>query len=83
MNSVVLVRLSERGLEVTAVPFEAPVGQAVGPGNQRRPMRAVADRIERIGVEHRPIADEVLPNPAADLDNRRRLLTVSDFVLLA
>jgi hypothetical protein len=68
---------------IDSVEAVAAVGEAVGPGDQRRPVGAVADRPERIGIEDRPAADLVLAHPAADLDDRRPLLAVGDLVLLA
>jgi len=45
-------------------------------------VRAVADRAHRVRVEHVAISDGVLPDPAADLDDRPPLILEGDLMLL-
>ena len=83
MNRVALLGLAQRNRMVGAIEAVGAVGQTVGPWDQRRAVGAVAHRVERIGVEHRPVCDLVLPDPAADLDDHGSLRAVGDLELLA
>jgi hypothetical protein len=67
-------RLAEGELVLDSVEAVMTVGEAVGPGNQDGAVGAVTHRVPRIGVQHRPAADGVRANAAADLHDRRALL---------
>ena len=83
VDRVALGRLGQGNLVIDSVEAVAPVGKAVRPGDQRGPVGTVADRVEGIGIEHRAPVDGVFPDPAADLDDRRALISVGDLELLA
>ena len=76
-------RLGQGELALDAVEAVAPVGQAVRPGREHGPVGAVAEIADVVGLEHGTLAVEVLPDPAADLDDRRPLAARCQLELLA
>ena len=77
-----LGRLAQRQLMLDALEAVAAVGEPVWPRDQRRSMRAVADVLDRVGLQHLPLADGVFAHAGADLDDRGALLAASDLELL-
>jgi ribokinase len=83
VDRVALLRLGQRDLILDAVEAVAAVGEAVGPGDQGSSVGAVADRPDRVALEHGSVPGQVLAHSATDLDDRRSLLAMSDLVLFA
>src|SRR5581483_10757083 len=83
VDGVLLGRLVEGELIVVAVESVAAVAEPVRPWHQHGAVSAVADRLERVGLEHVAPAVAVGADAAADLDDGRALLAVDDLELLA
>src|SRR5512142_2440084 len=83
VDGVVLVRFGEGDLVVRSSEAVAAVGETVGPGNQRGAMGAVAHLPGRVGLQHVTVARAVAADAAADLDDRRVLVTGADLELPA
>ncbi len=71
-----VLRFGEGGLQVAAVPLEAPVTQSVRPRHERLTPATRAHLVARIAVEHGPTADRVGPKTAAHLDHDGLLVPV-------
>ena len=82
VDGVALPGLGERDLVLGAVPRVPAVGETVGPGHQRRAVRAVAGRLDRVGLQHLDAVDVVGAHAAADLDHGRAVGPVRDLELL-
>jgi hypothetical protein len=44
-------------------------------------MRTITHSLPRVGVQHRPVTDPVLPDPAADLHHHRDVLAIPNLIL--
>jgi hypothetical protein len=83
VDRVAFLRLGQSQLTLLALKAVAPVGEPVGPRDQRRAVGAVADGVEWIRVQDIPIPDRILPYAPANLDDRGSLLAVGDLKLLS
>jgi hypothetical protein len=83
MDGVVFLGLCERDLIVGSVEAVAPVAEPVGPRNQRRAMCAVAHLVHGVGLQDVPIADPVVADTSANLDDRRPVVSSLKFELLS
>jgi hypothetical protein len=71
----------ERYLELLTAEAVPAVRQAVGPGNQRRTVRPVADRLRRVRIEYGQSVGLEQSDTAADFDDDRALVSAADFKL--
>ena len=76
MHGVVASDLVDRQLELLAVEGVPPIGEPVGPRQQRLASAAVGHALRGIAVEDRPPPIGVLAQSAADFDDDCSLLTV-------
>src|SRR5512142_1554201 len=83
VDGVVLVRFGEGDLVVRSLEAVVAVGETVGPGDQRGAVRAVAHLPGRVGLQHVAVTRPVAADAAADLDDRRVLVTGADLELPA
>ena len=82
MEGVALVRLAERYLMIGTVEAVTAVAEAIRPGDQHGAVRAVAHRVDGVGLQDIPIARAIGADPAAHFDDGCPLPGGADLELL-